>query len=228
MRPLAPPAPPLKAGHRRPLPVIAVHCRPGRTVPIIVAVNGADRPRDRELIVSLSGLLPPDSRAVPTELWDVGEEGRAVETLADLLSERRLPLPEDDRLRLLAAAGRWGVGQRVRRAVRWCPDPDAEDQPWSVVEGTEFARTVAAELETEIGRRHPLRGTKLTMLLACNACDDVLVKIDDGTAPPGASLGRYAVVHPTWSGRRERPLWPSTTFYADSLEALDRLESCFD
>jgi hypothetical protein len=100
------------------------------------AVVGQDRRRDREVIVDLSGLLPPESRTVPVELWDPGEEGLAVETPADLLSDHHLPLRPADRLRLLATADRWAVGQRVRGALRWCPDPDADDRPWTVIEGS--------------------------------------------------------------------------------------------
>jgi hypothetical protein len=191
------------------------------------AVVGQDRRRDREVIVDLSGLLPPEFRTVPVELWDPGEEGLAVETLADLLSDHHLPLRLADRLWLLAMADRWGVGRRVRGALRWCPHPDADDQPWTVVEGSGRAQSVEAELGTEIDRGHDLHGRALTVWLICNACDDVLVRIDDRQAQSGDMPYLCAVVHVTCSGHAERPPWPSTTLYTDAHQALDHLERCF-
>jgi hypothetical protein len=190
------------------------------------AVIEQDRRRDREVIVELSGRLPPESRAVPVELWDPGEEGLAVETLADLLSDHYLPLRQADRRPLLSMADRWGVGQRVRGALRFCPDPDADDTPWTVIDGSTRAQTVEAELDTEIARGHDLHGKALTVWLACNACDDVLVRVNDRQAQSGDAPYRCAVVHATWSGHAERPPSPSTTLYADAQQALDHLERC--
>lgn len=92
------------------------------------------------------------------------------------------------------------------------------DQPWEEIEGTERARGIATELGKEIRRGHPLHGRGLAVWLACNACDDVLLRLDQD---------QFAVVHPTWSGRTERPPWPSTKVYADADQARHYLERCF-
>jgi DNA-binding protein H-NS len=72
-----------------------------------------------------------------------------------------------------------------------------------------------------------LHGRALTVWLVCNACDDVLIRIDDRKARSADAPYRCAVVHATWSGHAERPPWPSTTLYTDAQQALDHLEGCF-
>jgi len=96
------------------------------------------------------------------------------------------------------------------------------EQPWEDIAGTERPRTIAAELGKEIRRGHALHGRALAVRLACNACDDVLLRLDEGP-----DEGQYAVVHPTWSGRRERPPWPATKIYPDADQARYYLERCF-
>jgi hypothetical protein len=79
--------------------------------------------------------------------------------------------------------------------------------PWHPV-GPE-AQDLVAELQREIGPRHPLAGVQVVPLARRYDQDDVLLELPDGQA-------RYALVHLTWSGRRERdPRWPHTQFFAD-------------
>ncbi|WP_395111712.1 hypothetical protein [Actinomadura sp. SCN-SB] len=180
-----------------------------------------------ELIASFSVLLPSERQGVPGELWDAGERGLAVEMLADNLAEQHQPLRRSERLSLLALAELWAVGDQARGALRWCPDPDIEDQPWKVVEDTERAWNITIELGTEIAVGHALHGRDLTVWLACNACDDTLVRIDDRQAQVGVTPYQCAIVHPTWSGHAEHPPWPSTPLYSNSRQALDHLERRF-
>ncbi|URM97419.1 hypothetical protein LUW76_25390 [Actinomadura madurae] len=184
------------------------------------------RQGDREFVARLSEPVPLGDRSEPLLLWDAGEQGLAVETLADLLCDAHVPLGRADRARLAEMAKSWNVLGRVAGALRWCPDADDPDPRWRVVEGTDREPVVAAELGAETGPGHVLHGRELVVWLACNACDDVLVRLDESRARARGRPHRFAVAHPTWSGQRESPLWPMVTVYASSLAALDRLERC--
>lgn len=65
------------------------------------------------------------------------------------------------------------------------------------------ARRVAirAELGKEIGPEHPLHLAIDQVEASLPGRDDVVVRLLDGT---------FALVHPTWSGRREAPPFPTT------------------
>lgn len=68
------------------------------------------------------------------------------------------------------------------------------------------------ELEREVGPDHPLFGKAARALAVARDRDDVLFEIADGRT------WSYAVVHLTWSGRRETSgMFPSTEFF-DSLD----------
>ena len=70
---------------------------------------------------------------------------------------------------------------------------------------------VAAELVREAGAGHPLFGKSANALARAENRDDVLFEFED------AGRIRYAVVHLTWSHRREHAAeWPSTQMF-DSL-----------
>jgi hypothetical protein len=65
-----------------------------------------------------------------------------------------------------------------------------------------------SELEKEISPKHPLFGLKAISIGRRNDCDDVLFFLPDNSYP-------LAVVHLTWTGKREtNPEWPHTTFYS--------------
>jgi hypothetical protein len=73
-----------------------------------------------------------------------------------------------------------------------------------------------AELEKEISPVHPLFGRKAIAVGRRGDCDDVLFFLPDHTFP-------LAVVHLTWSGRREKSAaWPHTTFYASLDDWVER------
>ena len=82
-------------------------------------------------------------------------------------------------------------------------------EPWHAV-GAE-ARRLQAELAAELGRRHRLHGLDMRAVARRQDNDDVLfVSADEPQT--------VAVVHLTWSGRREAdPRWPDTTLFG-SLE----------
>ena len=72
------------------------------------------------------------------------------------------------------------------------------------------------ELEREVGDAHPLSGRRAVSVGRRDDCDDVLFFLPDSPQP-------LAVVHLTWSGRREsRPEWPHTTFYSSVEDWVER------
>jgi hypothetical protein len=72
------------------------------------------------------------------------------------------------------------------------------------------------QLQREVGRVHPLYGRKAITIGRRVDNDDVLFFLPDGPAP-------LAVVHLTWSGRREeRAEWPSTILYASLQDWVER------
>ena len=72
--------------------------------------------------------------------------------------------------------------------------------------GRRRLRALRRELAKEVGPGHPLAGRRWRIVAQCRAGDDVLLVLADG---------RSALVHLTWSGRRERPPWPETVVSPD-------------
>ncbi|WP_412515460.1 hypothetical protein K8Z49_25950 [Actinomadura madurae] len=71
------------------------------------------RQDDREFVARLSEPVPLGDRSEPLLLWDAGEQGLAVETMADLLCDAHVPLGCADRARLAEMAKSWNVLGRV-------------------------------------------------------------------------------------------------------------------
>lgn len=96
--------------------------------------------------------------------------------------------------------------------------------PWLSISEypTDHGAAITREALREIGAGHPLAGRKLTMLARRQDCDDVLFLLDDGP--------NVAVVHLTWSGRRERRGFPTADIFSDLSEFVggrmeaDRIE----
>jgi hypothetical protein len=90
------------------------------------------------------------------------------------------------------------------RTIQWLP-------PW---EPTEL--DLAAELAREVGPGHPLHGRPAVAVGRRVDCDDVLFWLPDGPAA-------LAVVHLTWTGKRERaPQWPWVVLYGSIAEWLEK------
>lgn len=178
------------------------------------------------MLVELSLLISPERAEAVRDLWDYGEPGVALEILAANLADDHIPLTAAIRTELVTLACRWRVGDQIEQDLCWCPDPDDEDHPWEVVEGTAPAVGVEQELHKEIGPGHPLHGRQLTAWLTCAACDDVLVRLDDVKVRAGSAPYACAVVHPTWIGKTERLPFPNTVVFSSAQDALDRLTRC--
>ncbi|WP_275415312.1 MafI family immunity protein [Planotetraspora silvatica] len=56
------------------------------------------------------------------EFIDANELGLALERMADVLSEEELPLTAGERADMLALVDRMQMGDRVPRALSFCPD----------------------------------------------------------------------------------------------------------
>lgn len=89
------------------------------------------------------------------------------------------------------------------RAIDWL-------EPWSCcwLEKKEMAETFESELRNELCQAHALFPFRRTAraIAKRDDCDDVLFFLPDAKE-------QFAVVHLTWSMRRESdPTWPKTTF----------------
>ena len=77
---------------------------------------------------------------------------------------------------------------------------------------------MSRETRKEISFFHPLAGRTLITLARRGDCDDVLFQLDDGP--------EMAVVHLTWSSRRERSGYPATQIFSDRSDFLStRMEA---
>jgi hypothetical protein len=94
------------------------------------------------------------------------------------------------------------------------PELELSDRWSGHADSTSHAETrrarVLAELSTEIGRGHELFGQVVRVEAFFEASDDVVVRLTDGT---------FALVHPTCSGKPERPPWPAAQRLGSGAEA---------
>ncbi|MBF0503325.1 MAG: hypothetical protein HQM09_24615 [Candidatus Riflebacteria bacterium] len=84
-------------------------------------------------------------------------------------------------------------------------------EPWRAIK--DEGMDLVSELKIEVSVQHVLFN-RHAVAIACRCdCDDVLFRLDDGSC---------AVVHLTWSGKREQdPGFPSTTIH-NTLEDFVR------
>jgi hypothetical protein len=73
------------------------------------------------LLIRLGERLPGNDVTLIAEFIDANELGLALEKLADVLSEDEQPLSPDERADMLALADRMQMGDRISRALEFCP-----------------------------------------------------------------------------------------------------------
>lgn len=79
-------------------------------------------------------------------------------------------------------------------------------EPWMAT--GQFADNLVKTLEREVTENHVLWGIKSRAIAQRSDNDDVLFEID-------GDIGKYAVVHLSWSGEPEPdPRWPETRVFA--------------
>lgn len=66
--------------------------------------------------------------------------------------------------------------------------------PWHSIDRTEIRESLLKELHRELPSSHALSNEQLIPIGRRQDCDDILVALEDG---------RVAIVHLTWSGKRE-------------------------
>jgi hypothetical protein len=80
---------------------------------------------------------------------------------------------------------------------------------WFGIDDPAHKRLFAEELESEVGKGHPLKGVTAIAIARADGRDDYLFQLTDE---------RVAEVHLTFANRPERPPWPVTALF-DNLEA---------
>lgn len=90
-------------------------------------------------------------------------------------------------------------------------------EPWCRLEDNDQNDVwLVKELQKEICSQHVLYGLSVMGVARRGDNDDVLFATSDPISP-------LAVVHLTWTGRRESdPHWPSTTLYKDWQDWIQR------
>jgi hypothetical protein len=73
------------------------------------------------LLIRLDDRLPGKDITLIAEFIEANELGLALEQLADVLSEDERPLSADERADMLALVDRMQMGDRVPRALTFCP-----------------------------------------------------------------------------------------------------------
>jgi hypothetical protein len=115
----------------------------------------------------------------------------------------------------------------LNATIRMCPtgslylssvEPELEFlSPWTPPHSPE---ALVMELQREVGPDHPLFAKATRALAVARDRDDVLFEIADGDPH------RYAVVHLTWSGKREiSRMFPSTDFFGSLEQWLEWMKA---
>lgn len=87
-------------------------------------------------------------------------------------------------------------------------------EPWEPVAD---GQPLEGELHREIGESHALYGHNVRAIARRGDQDDVLFELEKHTH-------RFALVHLTWSGQRERDArWPATTFFGTWSDWLEQM-----
>ena len=105
-------------------------------------------------------------------------------------------------------------GRYPRRVASWVDGFEFSEVFWDLRdgEGATHARALHTELEAELSIGHPLHGLDCRVVAKALPQDEVVVVAGE----------LVALVHLTWSGRREQPPFPTVEF-ADSAAAFREL-----
>ena len=76
----------------------------------------------RGLLIRVDNRLAQEDAKLIAEFIDANELGLALEQMADVLSEDERPLDSAERADMLALASRMRMGERVPRALEFCPE----------------------------------------------------------------------------------------------------------
>ena len=90
-------------------------------------------------------------------------------------------------------------------------------EPWYPLgpEDAERVRAFERELALEVAPGHRLAGIPVEAFGKRDDCEDVLFRLTDGS-------GRLAVVHLTWTGKRDQPPWPLTELFDGEADWVER------
>ncbi len=82
-------------------------------------------------------------------------------------------------------------------------------EPWELIDSS-LCEKIKEELSKEINNEHPLHNVNCEPVAKRIDSDDTLFRINP-------HLCEYAVVHLTWSGKKETdPKWPYVEFFTDT------------
>lgn len=87
-------------------------------------------------------------------------------------------------------------------------------EPWHPITDPDLAYALLEEMGRELATDHPLAGVPVVVLGQNNRNDDVLLELKDGSR-------RFAEVHLTWTGKKERPPWPITAFFDSAADWIE-------
>lgn len=87
--------------------------------------------------------------------------------------------------------------------------------PWEDINeySQDIRQALLKELKRELHRKHALHRIKITLVGRRQDNDDILVQLEDR---------RIAVVHLTWSGKKEHGPWPSTRIFSDKKDFWEK------
>lgn len=177
----------------------------------------------RAAVGRVAGGLTTEQREDVVHLIDHGEPGVALDALCMHLYEFDVVVDDETR-RLIAHAGRlMGMNPLLWESLHPAPWPRLDRDVWWILptgEPGDVEHLVALrdELRREISGGHVLQGAPFDVLARFAGADEVLLRL---------TAGRFALVHPTWSGREEPLPWPTTVICPDvhAIQAVvDRLE----
>lgn len=176
---------------------------------------------EQQILRDLTQLLPDAAAADVHDACSIGEQEGAPDLLVRALAEQAVAVTEVDRARIAALAEHWGTLEALLPGFA-IASADEEDVLWETVETTPTCGLHRERTRREIAAGPVLAEQMVTVWLAASRSDDLLVRVYSrepwGTGRPPHS---YAIVHPTWSGARESPEWPTAEIFGSVYDALE-------